>query len=142
MGRCGCGGSNCSCLITNGQGITVTGTGNETDPYVVAIGSPLVQRTVTTPQAIDLASLVGDVVLVLELSGNITAIALPTAAGTRIDVVILRDSLTRTIAWPINILWPGNVEPVLSAVGARDWIVLRNIGGGFWVGAVEGANLI
>lgn len=36
MARCGCsGGSGCSCLVTSGAGIRVSGSGSATDPYVV-----------------------------------------------------------------------------------------------------------
>lgn len=34
-GRCGCGGTGCSCNIQNGQGTTVSGIGTESDPFVI-----------------------------------------------------------------------------------------------------------
>jgi hypothetical protein len=35
MARCSCGGSSCSCLIIEGAGISVTGAGSTTSPYVI-----------------------------------------------------------------------------------------------------------
>lgn len=37
MARCGCAGSTCSCLVTGGDHVTVTGIGTEADPYIVAV---------------------------------------------------------------------------------------------------------
>lgn len=33
---CGCAGNSCGCLVQAGPGVNVTGTGNATDPYIVA----------------------------------------------------------------------------------------------------------
>lgn len=42
MARCGCSGSTCSCLVTGGSGVSVSGTGTEANPYVIdVIGSDI-----------------------------------------------------------------------------------------------------
>lgn len=35
MAKCNCQGSTCSCLITGGTGVEVSGTGTKADPYVI-----------------------------------------------------------------------------------------------------------
>lgn len=53
MARCGCASGSCSCLITGGTGITVTGVGSQDNPYVVngaffaTSDSPTVSLTLT-----------------------------------------------------------------------------------------------
>lgn len=37
MARCGCSGSTCSCLVTGGSGVSVSGTGTEANPYVIDV---------------------------------------------------------------------------------------------------------
>jgi len=42
MARCGCSGSTCSCLVTAGSGVAVSGTGTEANPYVIdVVGSDI-----------------------------------------------------------------------------------------------------
>lgn len=36
MAKCNCQGSTCSCIVTGGYKVTVSGTGTKADPYVVA----------------------------------------------------------------------------------------------------------
>lgn len=49
MARCGCTSAACACLVTGGAGIRVSGTGSETNPYVVeAIGSGITGALETT----------------------------------------------------------------------------------------------
>lgn len=52
-GRCGCGSSVCSCLLQQGDGITITGTGSPSNPYVItAVGGDTI--TVTDTPSVDL----------------------------------------------------------------------------------------
>lgn len=50
MAKCGCGGSGCDCKIVGGGGVTVTGAGTPTNPYIITSGS-------STFQIIDTATL-------------------------------------------------------------------------------------
>lgn len=58
MARCGCAGTNCSCLIQGGSGVTVEGAGTETNPYVISStgggGGGGGFLTVTDTQTVDL----------------------------------------------------------------------------------------
>jgi hypothetical protein len=52
MAKCGCAGGTCSCVLTGGTNVQVTGTGSSTNPYVVsATGTAL---TVVDTPTIDL----------------------------------------------------------------------------------------
>lgn len=58
MARCGCSGSTCSCLITAGAGVAVSGTGTEANPYVIDVvgsdisGTVRVQDTATVDMSL------------------------------------------------------------------------------------------
>ena len=39
MAKCGCGGSGCDCKIIGGGGVTVTGAGTPTNPYIITSGA-------------------------------------------------------------------------------------------------------
>lgn len=52
MAKCGCGGATCSCLITPGSNVTITGAGSSTNPYVISSTGTVL--TVTDTATIDL----------------------------------------------------------------------------------------
>lgn len=56
MARCGCSGTSCSCVIEGAGGVTVTGSGSVSNPYIVTGGGAL---TVVDGASVDL-SLTGD----------------------------------------------------------------------------------
>lgn len=50
---CGCGGADCSCTFIGGEGLTVTGTGTKSNPYVVsAYGGSTLVETLDTPSVL------------------------------------------------------------------------------------------
>lgn len=47
MPRCGCAGSTCSCLITAGPGVQITGSGQASNPYVITASAASIAGTLT-----------------------------------------------------------------------------------------------
>lgn len=42
MARCSCTGSQCNCLILVGAGLSITGSGQASDPYVISLAGATV----------------------------------------------------------------------------------------------------
>lgn len=140
MPRCSCAGNSCSCTIQAGTGLTLTGTGNDSAPFVVSLAANYLLLTQATNGPIDLSAVASGVIVELNLSANVTGITLPTAPGTKIEIAAKQVVASRTITWP-TIKWVGGAAPVLSTtINYIDWIVIRRLGTD-WIGAVEGAAI-
>lgn len=140
-GRCSCAGSSCSCQITAGNGLDVTGTGNASAPYVISLAPAQTIVNHATAGTLDLSGVGGYSSVLINLGANATSIALP-AGGSRIDMLIRQASGgSHTITWPAIILFPGGTDPVLStADGATDWVTIIQAGG-VWAGVRTAAAL-
>jgi len=140
MPKCQCAGNACNCNIQAGDGITVTGTGNATAPFVVSLASQLVNIAVAAPGPIDLSTLQSGSVAVLDMSGNVTALTLPSTGGARIDIVALHTVGAAAITWPSNVLWDNATPPTQTTTAGRyDWFTLRNVGSD-WIGSALALN--
>lgn len=76
MPRCSCAGSTCSCLITAGVGVNVTGLGTAADPYVVS-------------------TVIGDIAGSLAFNDSASIDFTVVGAGTPSDPLIVSASLIR-----------------------------------------------
>ena len=60
-----------------------------------------------------------------------------------LNLILVQDSTgSRTINWPVTVLWPNNLEPTLTTTGGKiDVIALVTYDGGLsWLGFVAGQN--
>lgn len=78
--------------------------------------------------------------IILTLTADIATLTfsnLPAANIAAFRVKVVQDSTARTITWPASVLWPANVEPILSTgSGDIDFIDLwTDDGGTTWYGA-------
>lgn len=140
-GGCGCAGGSCSCSIQAGAGLTITGTGNSTAPFIISVAPSPASIDLNNAGALDLSANSGYATLLVNLNANATSVILPTSGG-RIDMLIKQGAGgSKTIVWPSALLWPGNVDPVLStANAATDWITLIQAGG-IWAGVLTAKAL-
>lgn len=138
---CGCAGSSCACAIQVGTGLTVTGTGNASAPFVISIAPSPGNIDINAAGPMDLSASGGIASIMVNLNANATSVLLPTTGG-HIDILIKQGGGgSKTIVWPSALLWPGNVDPVLStAAGAIDWITLV-LAGGTWAGVLTAKAL-
>lgn len=105
MPRCSCAGNSCSCLISQGPGIQVGGTGNASSPYVISLSSDQDPVDFSSDGILDLSqtSMVGAVLI--SLNADATSVILP-AAGGRVDLLLRQGGAgTNTVAWPAEIIW-------------------------------------
>jgi hypothetical protein len=138
MARCSCAGASCSCTMQAGPGLTVLGTGNTADPYVLGLASPFRNVPVVEEGVLNLSDLNrGEGLVHVPLSGSVTGLELPDVPdGGRFDLVIEQVTGGNTITWPASVKWPGGTAPTLSTgVGEMDWLTFRQIGP-IWVGTV------
>lgn len=143
MPRCSCAGNSCSCLIQVGDGLVLTGTGNNSAPYTISLASPYVPVAHGTEGGLDISNASSGALIHVTLTANITGITLPTIDGAQIDLFFEQGTAGNTIVWPAAVRWPGGTDPVLSTTaGWGDWFRLRKIAGaGAWIGAIEGAAI-
>lgn len=134
MPRCSCVGSSCNCTVQATSGLTVTGRGNQEDPYIVSLSLPFSDWVQEQPGPLDLSANAPGSFVEVTLSADVTDVMLPTDVGGRVELLIHNDGSGSTVTWPSNIWWPGGTPPVLSAsAGQSDWIDLRRLGNN-WVG--------
>lgn len=141
MARCSCAGGSCSCLIIQGNGIRVSGTGNASAPYEISLAPAPNELTLSADGPLDLSAISGYASVLVTLDANATSMVLP-AAGPHVDLLIKQGvGGSHTIAWPASVLFPGGVDPVLTApVNSIDWITLVGVGA-LWVGNKTAASL-
>jgi hypothetical protein len=140
-GGCGCAGGSCSCTVTAGPGLTISGTGNASSPFMISLAPSPGAITVAATGPLDLSANGGNSVVLVTLNASATSVVLPSTGG-HLDILFIQGSGgSRTVTWPAAIVWPGGAEPVLTvANGAVDWITLVSAGG-TWAGVRTGANL-
>lgn len=138
MPGCNCPGSSCGCAIQPGPGIIVQGTGTAANPFVVSTDTRAVTIEQSSAGVLDLSSYVGDQVITVNLSANVTDIILPNAPGTRLDLIFVLVTAGRTVAMTNP---PRGVTPAAPAVvGKGNWYQLRQASS-FWVAITLGAGL-
>ena len=134
MPRCSCVGSSCNCTVQATSGLTVTGRGNQDDPYIVSLALPFSDRVQDVAGPLDLSAAAPGSFVEVTLSADATEVILPDDAGGRVELLIHNDGSGSTVTWPSNIWWPDGAPPVLSTTAGRsDWIDLRRLGSN-WVG--------
>lgn len=142
MAKCGCAGGTCSCAITAGTNVSVTGTGSTTNPYVVSsTGTAL---TVQDSSTIDLTltgegTAVNPLLLRADYIGTITvpdtqpaesqswsgAVSLATLTGPR----TIRANLTGNVTSVTMPTWASSVSASITlilsqdATGNRTWVM-------------------
>jgi hypothetical protein len=140
MPKCQCAGNACNCQIVAGDGVIISGTGNASAPYQIAVASQYIPVSVPTNGPVDVSTAVTGSVVHLTMNANVTSLTLPTTAGLRIDVVIQHVVAGTTVTWPAGIWWEGGAAPA-QATGANrtDWFSFRRVGSN-WVGALLAGN--
>jgi hypothetical protein len=139
MPRCSCAGNSCSCLIQVGDGLVLTGTGNNSAPYTLSLASPYVPIAHGTSGGLDLSAATSGSLIHVTLSANVTGVTLSTIDGQWFDLFLQQGTAGNTIVWPADIRWAGGTDPVLSTtVGWGDWFRLRRLTGTSWIGSIEG----
>ena len=140
MPKCQCAGNACNCQIVAGDGVVINGTGNASAPYSISVASQYIPVNVPANGPVDVSTAFTGAVIDLSLSANVTALTLPSVAGTRIDVVIRHVVAGTTVTWPTGILWPGGAAPAQATAANRtDWFTLRR-GATNWIGGIVSAN--
>lgn len=129
--NCGCAGSACSCLIQGGNGVTVDGSGNSSDPYVISVQNNqgvanLGQQAAAS--TLDNRGVTTDTKFILEALGTLN-IRPPETLGVRADYFI-QNSTNALITILGTVFWDG-AAPTLN--GTRIWLTLVCYQGGtFW----------
>lgn len=129
---CGCAGGSCGCLVVNGQGVTVSGTGNASDPYMVGLTETAVLTLgpYTAPGAhVELTGIAdANAIIAIEYEVDFTfTFSTVAPIGTRLEMR-LQPSFGSTFDFIGNVLSEvGWVNPVPAPVG----------GGNIWVRAVK-----
>lgn len=100
MARCGCAGNTtCTCLVTAGENVTVSGTGQAGNPYVISANASSVD--VMDTSSIDLTLTPGDpdiisgIVKLDPAAGNLIEL---TANGLRVDCETIADNCATTVS--------------------------------------------
>lgn len=139
MPRCSCAGNSCSCLIQVGDGLTLTGTGNNAAPYTISLASQYVQIAHTSAGGLDLTDANSGTLIHVSLSGNVTGITLPTTEGMTLDLFFQQVTPSNTIVWPTGVRWAGGTDPTMTATATYgDWYHLRKINGADWIATIHG----
>lgn len=131
--NCNCAGSACSCLITAGQGVSVTGTGNSSDPYVVGLAEgqgATDAGEVPAGGTLDTQYVTTDSFYRVEALGALF-ITPPTAFGVQIDYYIANPE-SALIDILGTVYWEDGVSPVMTS--PQMWITLINVAPGTWIG--------
>lgn len=124
---CGCAGNSCGCLVTQGSGITVTGTGNASDPFIVsAQQSGLIELgPYTTPGAsVDLTGIAdGNATIAVDYETNLLFEFSENAPiGTRVEIRAM-PSFGSTLTLIGNVWHPvGQAEPIPAPATGNLWI--------------------
>lgn len=142
MPKCQCAGNACNCNITAGDGLTVTGTGNASSPFVLSLASQLIQTTVTVAGPVDLSGIGTGGVAYFDLSANVTGLTFPSTVGTRFEIVTKHTVGATSLTWPVGqIKWAAATPPTQSSTAGRyDWFAFRLVAAGVWVGTAEALN--
>lgn len=139
MPRCSCAGNSCSCLIQVGDGLILTGTGNNSAPYTLSLASPYVPVAHTAAGGLDVSAASSGSLIHVTLTANITGMTLPTTDGSWIDLFLQQGTAGNTVVWPAGVMWAGGADPVLTTtVDWGDWYRIRKIAGNVWLGAIVG----
>lgn len=140
-GGCGCAGGSCSCSITAGPGLVITGTGNASSPFQIGIAPAPSLIIHNAAGALDLSGNNGSAVVAVTLNANATSVLLPTAGG-HLDILFTQGTGgSRTVTWPVAVIWPGGTDATLSTpVGSSDWITLIYVNS-IWAAVKTGAAL-
>lgn len=143
MPRCSCAGNSCSCSVQVGDGLAISGTGSQSNPFIISLASQYIAISHTVAGALDLSSVPSGAVVDLTLSANATSLILPNVPGHNMDLIVRQGAASRTITWPAEVEFPGGVAgPTLSTtLNYRDWITLRQLTSTIWVGALIGAAI-
>jgi hypothetical protein len=88
--NCNCAGSTCGCLVTAGNGITVTGTGTAADPFII------VNSAANLAQA-------------LTVTDTVTLDMVKTGSGTNLDPIIISGNVTLKMQQLSDVQNPGGV---------------------------------
>jgi hypothetical protein len=140
MPKCSCAGSACSCNITVGDGLVVSGTGNANSPFTISLASQSIPIDVAASGPIDVSGAQSGTVIYISASANVTGLTLPTTVGSRLDVIVRHVVANTTVAFPPAIIWAGGGDPTQTATAGRtDWYTLRYVGD-FWIGAMTAIN--
>lgn len=90
MARCGCGSGTCSCRITQGVGISVTGDGAAANPFIInAIGGGTTGGNVIlwhTGDAVPTVAPTSVVILIQNSAGEATPAWAPSARTVRLNL--------------------------------------------------------
>ncbi len=142
MPKCQCAGNACNCNIVAGDGLTVTGTGNASAPFVVSLSSQLMPITVSVAGPIDLSGLGTGGVAYLDLSANVTGLTFPAIVGARIEIVTRHVVGATSLTWPAGLIkWASATPPTQSTTAGRyDWFAFRNVATGVWIGSAQALN--
>jgi hypothetical protein len=142
MPRCSCAGNACSCAIQATDGLSISGTGSASNPFVITLNNQYIQVAHTVAGALDLSGMPSGAMVEVLLSANVTSVVLPTGDGYRLDLALKQAVASRTITWPGNIEWPGGTAPVLSTtINYWDWFFIRKLSGTTWLGTTHGAAI-
>jgi hypothetical protein len=141
MPKCNCAGNSCSCLVTGGSGVSVTGQGTVASPYIVSLSPAPGEIDHAVAGDLDLTTYGTTAALRIVLDANVTDILL-LGDGIAYDLVFEQGAAGgKTVAFPADILWAGGTAPVITSTAAAvDWVRLVQAGG-VWVGTRLAANL-
>jgi hypothetical protein len=141
MARCGCQSAQCSCVLTAGSGVTVTGGGNADDPYVISANAGAL--TVADTDTVDLnLTGTGTGSDPYQLTGNVNVAPAPnllTAGpdGLAVACEDVQDCVGQAIAAGQGVAYDdaGNAISALLSADAGNVVAFGSDGGLFAVGA-------
>lgn len=139
---CGCAGNSCGCLVQAGAGITVVGTGNASEPYIIAVTQSglLELGPYTVPGAnVDLTGITDtNATIALEYEVNMTIKMSDNAPiGTRIELRGM-SSFGSTLDFIGNVWFPsGQTQPIPAPGAGTLWVSLVKMDALNWFARVN-----
>jgi hypothetical protein len=121
--------------------LTLSGTGKATDPFIIRLASPLIDREFSADGPLDLIDAEAGSIVEVTLDGDVTSVDLPAFGFGRFDLFVRQGAAAHAVTWPSEIQWPGGTPPTLTTTpGHGDLISFRELAS-TWIGFLVAGDI-